>query len=141
MKLCLDGIRDAESRRQWQNAGYTLPAFDIEKMRENTLKGCRWVHFGSGNIFRAFLAARMQDLLDKGLEDTGILVGEAFDWEMLDDAYDKFDNLSIDVTLKSDGTVGKAVVASVAQALRCSPAREADWARFCQVFTSPASRW
>lgn len=138
MKLCLDGIRDAESRRQWQNAGYTLPAFDIEKMRENTLKGCRWVHFGSGNIFRAFLAARMQDLLDKGLEDTGILVGEAFDWEMLDDAYDKFDNLSIDVTLKSDGTVGKAVVASVAQALRCSPAREADWARFCQVFTSPA---
>lgn len=105
MKLCLDAIRDASSRRQWEAAGYTLPSFDIEKMRRNTLESCRWVHFGSGNIFRAFLAARMQDLLDKGLADTGILVGEAFDWEMLDDAYDKFDNLSIDVTLKSDGTV------------------------------------
>ena len=138
MKLCLDAIRDASSRRQWEAAGYTLPSFDIEKMRRNTLESCRWVHFGSGNIFRAFLAARMQDLLDKGLADTGILVGEAFDWEMLDDAYDKFDNLSIDVTLKSDGTVGKSVVVSVAQALRCSPERKDDWARFCQVFTSPA---
>jgi len=136
MKLCLNSIKDASSRKAWENAGYELPNYDIEKMRENTLKSCKWVHFGSGNIFRAFLAARMQDLLNKGIEDTGILVGEAFDWEMLDDAYDKFDNIGIDVTLKSDGTVQKAIVASVAQALRCSPQRVDDWARFCQVFTS-----
>ncbi len=137
MKLCLNSIKDASLRKEWKDAGYDLPNYDIEKMRENTLRACKWVHFGSGNIFRAFLAARMQDLLNKGIEDTGILVGEAFDWEMLDQGYDKFDNLSIDVTLKSDGTVQKAVVASVAQALRCSPKREADWKRFCEVFTSP----
>ncbi len=138
MKLCLNSINDASLRKEWSKAGYDLPNYDIEKMRENTLKNCKWVHFGSGNIFRAFLAARMQDLLNKGIEDTGILVGEAFDWEMIDLAYDKFDNLSIDVTLKSDGTVQKSVVASVAQALRCSPKREDDWKRFCQVFTSPS---
>ena len=115
MKLCLNSIKDASSRKEWENAGYELPNYDVEKMRENTLKSCKWVHFGSGNIFRAFLATRMQDLLNKGIEDTGILVGEAFDWEMLDDAYDKFDNIGIDVTLKSDGTVQKSIVASVAQ--------------------------
>ena len=137
MKLSLAGISGNANRSQWEKAGYLLPTYDIEKMRANTLKSCHWVHFGSGNIFRAFLAARMQDLLNKGIANTGILVGEAFDWEMLDAAYDKYDNLSIDVTLKSDGTICKEVVASVAQALRCSPKREADWARFCEVFRSP----
>ena len=137
MKLSLAGISGNANRAQWEKAGYILPKYDIEKMRENTLKACHWVHFGSGNIFRAFLAARMQNLLDKGIADTGIVVGEAFDWEMLDAAYDKYDNLSIDVTLKSDGTICKDVVASVAQAIRCSTQRKEDWARFCQIFKSP----
>lgn len=137
MKLDLASLECSACRAQWEKAGYELPKFNIEKMRQETASSCRWVHFGSGNIFRAFLAARMQDLLDQGLADTGIVVGEGFDWEMIDVAYDKFDDLSIGITLKGDGSVDKRIVASVAEAYKCSPQNAAEWKRFCEIFRSP----
>ncbi|MDR0525247.1 MAG: mannitol dehydrogenase family protein, partial [Spirochaetaceae bacterium] len=48
-----------------------LPRFDRAAMVQATKTGPRWVHFGAGNIFRAFLTALQQDLLDQGLEKTG----------------------------------------------------------------------
>ena len=35
--------------------GYRLPQYDIDAMRENTHKAPTWLHFGAGNLFRAFL--------------------------------------------------------------------------------------
>lgn len=137
MKLGLAGISTPSLRREWEAAGYSLPLFDIMKMREKTKSACRWVHFGAGNIFRAFLGARMQELLDKGLADSGIVVGEGFDWEMIDEAYSKFDNLSVVVTLKSDGAVGKTVVGSIAEAWKCSSQRKEEWGRMRDVFRNP----
>ena len=137
MKLNISSITCPESAEQWTAKGYRLPGYDIEKVRENTLKACRWVHFGGGNIFRIFLAARMQDLLDKGLADSGIIVGEGFDPEVVEKGYAPYDNLNINVTLKADGTMDKEVCASVADAVVCSTQRP-EWKRFVEIFTNPA---
>lgn len=138
VKLNLESITNPALRREWEQAGYKLPHFDVMAMREKTAENCRWVHFGSGNIFRAYLGAKMQDLLDRQLAEEGIVVGEGFDWEMIEKGYHKFDNLSIDVTLKGDGTVEKRILASIAEALRCSTQLPAEWERMSDIFCNPA---
>ena len=137
MKLDLGSITNAESRKQWIEKGYKLPEFDIAKMRENTKAACKWVHFGGGYIFRIFLATRMQDLLNKGLADSGIVVGEGFDAEVVEKGYAPYDNINVNVTLKAEGTVEKEVCASVAEAMVCSTQRP-EWKRFVEIFTNPA---
>lgn len=137
MKLQLSSINDSKSRKEWENLGYDLPKFDIQAMREKTFKACKWVHFGGGNIFRAFISARLQDLLNQGLEDTGIIVGEGFDPEVVEESYNKVDNLCVNVVLKADGTVDKQVLASVAKAMVCSTQNPQQWKEFVRIFTSP----
>ena len=135
MKLCL---KDLKNTKAWEDAGIKLPQFDVEKMKEATKKNCKWVHFGAGNIFRGFPAARMQDLLEAGLADTGIVVGEGFDYQIIDDIYDKYDNLCLMCTLKSNRTFDARVIASVAQAYRCCPDYKEDLEALKNCFRNPA---
>ena len=130
MKLNLGSLND---KTWWQEKNYTLPQYDIAKVRENTLARPEWVHFGAGNIFRAFLGAVDQRLLNQGLTDTGICVFEGFDTEIIAKAYRPFDNLSVGVTLIGTGSVRKEVIASVAESLTV-----ADNARMEEIFTSPS---
>ena len=67
MKLTLEGI---SSRSEWE--GYKLPNYDIPAMCEETKEHPVWMHFGSGNIFRAFLCSAAQSLLDKAAKQTEI---------------------------------------------------------------------
>lgn len=113
MKLNLDSLKD----QAFASHGYRMPGFDIAAMRERTRKAPTWVHFGAGNILRAFPCVLAQRLLDQGAMDTGMIVVESYDEEIIDKAFTPFDNLCLAVSLKSDGTVEKRVVASVAEAL------------------------
>lgn len=45
---------------EWKEKGYELPSFDVEAVRKKTYENPTWVHFGAGNIFRAFPAAVLQ---------------------------------------------------------------------------------
>ncbi|MDR0589219.1 MAG: mannitol dehydrogenase family protein, partial [Spirochaetaceae bacterium] len=110
--------RDLQDRLPWEKAGFLLPQFDREAMIRATEITPKWVHFGAGNIFRAFPAALQQTLLDQGIEQTGIIVAEGYDGEIIDRAFLPYDNLSLAVTLKADGTIEKRVIASIARALR-----------------------
>ncbi len=130
MKLC---ISDLKNKHIWQNKGYELPDFDIEKVRENTLEAPMWLHFGAGNIFRAFPAALQQTLLNEGLSDKGIIVCESYDEEIIEKAYVPFDNLSLLVTLKADGTVDKKIIASITHAMVAEDSME----ELEKIFTSP----
>jgi len=65
LKLNEEGIKNAA---EWTEKGYTLPAFDREKMVVRTAESPRWVHFGAGNIFRAFQCAAAQKLLESGAD-------------------------------------------------------------------------
>ena len=109
---------ELKNKSQWEKAGITLPVFDRDAMIAATAKTPEWVHFGAGNIFRAFPAALAQNLLEKGFLKTGIVVAEGYDGEIIDKCFTPFDNLCVMVTLKSDGTTDKKVIASVASAYR-----------------------
>jgi fructuronate reductase len=103
-------------RDEWSR-DYHIPSYDREMVRQNTAKAPIWLHFGAGNIFRAFIAAAMDRLLEQGQSDRGILVCEDFDKELIERAYKPFDNISLAVTLKSDGTIEKRVIGSVTEAV------------------------
>ena len=59
---------------EWEAKGYQLPKFDIQALREKTAKEPTWVHFGGGNIFRAFPAAILNDALNTGKYNRGVIV-------------------------------------------------------------------
>lgn len=113
MRLSLQGLASPE----WAQNGYLLPAFDVQAMRRRTLDNPRWAHFGAGNILRAFPAVLCQKLLESGDMDSGISVVECYDEEIIDRAFAPYDNLTLAVSLKSDGRLEKRVVASIAEAL------------------------
>ncbi|WP_161979306.1 mannitol dehydrogenase family protein [Streptococcus sp. S784/96/1] len=97
--------------------GYQVPKFDVTNMRVRTQQHPEWIHFGAGNIFRAFLASAHQSLLNQNLVDTGIIVVEGYDYEIIDYLVAN-DGLTINVTLKQDGTVDKELLASVAENIK-----------------------
>ena len=122
---------------EWEQKGYELPKFDIKAVREKTAKEPTWVHFGGGNIFRAFPAAILNDALNTGKYDRGVIVAETFDFEVIDKAYTPYDNLSLCVNLCSDGSIEKKVIASVTEALKADP-QFPDWNRLVEIFRNPS---
>ena len=121
---------------EWEQKGYELPKFDIKALREKTRKEPTWVHFGGGNIFRAFPAAILNEALNTGKYDRGVIVAETFDYEVIDKAYAPYDNLSLAVSLCSDGNIVKKVIASVTEALKADYQFD-DWKRLIEIFKSP----
>ena len=127
-----------EQQAQWVEAGIRLPAFDVDAMRRETAERPEWVHFGAGNIFRAFIAASHQTLLEQGLCKTGIIAAETYDPEVVDVFYTPHDNLFLDVSISGTGAFDLTLVASVVEALVGDPAVKADWQRLLAVFASPS---
>ena len=123
---------------EWKEKGYELPSFDVEAVRKKTYENPTWVHFGAGNIFRAFPAAVLQKALDSGKYDRGVVVVEGFDYEIIDKAYRPYDNLSLLVVLKSDGTIQKQVIASVTESLKADKGFADDWKRLEDIFENPS---
>lgn len=132
MKLNLQGI--ISDRKQWEEKGYHLPEYDILKTAEATKEHPFWIHFGAGNLFRAFHARVVQEMLNEGVLDRGLIVAEGFDYEIIEKMYAPHDNLGIVATLKSDGTIDKSVVASVAEALPLDCGNEEAYDRLREIF-------
>ena len=81
MKLNNKGL---ENKNAWEAAGYALPQYDREAVAARTKQNPFWIHFGAGNIFRAFQANVVQDLLNKGDLDRGLVVAEGYDYEIVE---------------------------------------------------------
>ena len=128
MKLSLEGITRTS---EWES-GYELPRFDIPEMVKRTKAAPTWLHMGAGNIFRIFVAAVQQDLLEKGLTDTGIIVYETYDEEIISKVFAPYDNLTLGVTLNANGGMEKRVIASVANAFA------SDMERLAQIIANPS---
>ena len=126
-----------QNTAEWEAKGYELPKFNTKEVREKTAKEPTWVHFGGGNIFRAFPAAILNDALNTGKYDRGVIVAETFDFEVIDKAYAPYNNLSLLVSLQSTGTIEKKVIASVTEALKADPQFE-DWKRLVEIFKNPS---
>lgn len=136
MKLTLNGIQ--AGRAAYEAAGYGLPAFDYETIKKNTYERPVWIHFGAGNIFRAFQANVVQNLLNEGVMDTGLIAAEGYDYEIIEKSNRPHDNLSILATLKADNTVEKTVVASIMESLVLDSGNEKEFARLQEIFAAPS---
>jgi len=131
MRLNSESLKDHDF---WEKAGIALPRFDRYAMIASTRKTPKWVHFGAGNIFRVFPAALAQSLLEQGIETTGIIVAEGYDGEIIDKCFTAFDNLTLLVTLKSDGVTEKKIIASAARAVRM----DTELSALKEIFVNPS---
>ena len=136
MKLSMREIQ--ENRQEWLDHGYRLPEYDIAAVHAATKAAPEWIHFGAGNIFRAFIATFVQQLLNEGKLNKGLIVAEGYDYEIIDKAYAPYGNLSLLVSLKSTGDIEKKVIGSVVESLKADYQFEEHWARLCDIFRKPS---
>lgn len=136
MELTLNGLQ--KDRQAFEEAGYRLPTFDHSKVMEKTTSSPVWIHFGAGNIFRAFQCNVVQNLLNEGVLDTGLIAAEGYDYEIIEKMNRPHDNLSILATLKADNTVEKTIVASIMESLILDSTDEEQFGRLKEIFCAPS---
>ncbi len=135
MKLNYAGIQD---KAAWAAAGIRLPQYDWVTMAAKTSAAPTWVHFGAGNIFRGFIAALQQRLLNEGLVSSGIVAAETFDYDIIRKIYEPCDSMTLNVALKADGSTDMEVIASIARGL-CADCNDVDhWAQLKRCFENPS---
>lgn len=132
MKLSTEGLKN---QQEWLEKGYHLPQYDRAAMIAETRENPVWVHFGAGNIFRAFQANLAQRLLEEGSAKTGITVCEGFDYEIVEKQYRPHDDLSVLVTLKADGTIEKSVIGSIGESTILDSENDAEYTRLKEIFS------
>lgn len=135
LNLSNEGLKNKQA---WNEKGYKTWSYDREAVTKETLKNPEWIHFGAGNIFRAFQAALLEELLNKGIEKTGLIAAEGFDYEIIEKMYRPHDNLGIAVTLKASGSIDKAVIGSIVESLTVNPEASADYDRLKKIFRAPS---
>lgn len=136
MELTLSGLQN--DRQAFEAAGYKLPTFDHAKVLEKTAAHPTWIHFGAGNIFRAFQCNVVQNLLNEGVLDTGLIAAEGYDYEIIEKMNRPHNNLSILATLKADNTVEKTIVGSIMESLILDSDNEDQYGRLKEIFATPS---
>lgn len=114
-----------------------LPTFDMETVERNTEQTPQWIHFGAGNIFRGFIARINHNILEKGAGTTGIVAVDTFDFDIIDQIYTDYDNLTLLVRLKADGENEKEVVAGVSKAYKANHKFE-EYEKVVAIFENPS---
>lgn len=132
-------LSQLERKADWTAAGVKLPEYDVQAMIKETKENPVWLHFGAGNIFRGFTAVLQQRLLELGIEKSGIVAGDtSSNYSLIDMIYKPFDNLTLLVGLKPDGTTEKEIIASVGDSIKADIGDEEELARMKAVFTNPS---
>ena len=124
------------SRDELTKMGVKLPAFDVDATRAAGAHQPVWIHFGGGNLYRAFHAEVAQDVMDAGALDRGVVVVETFSPFTIDEVYAPYDENILQVIMHEDGALEERVLASTAASFFCNPKRPDDYARVQQYFES-----
>ena len=126
MKLNKETLKD---RDLWESKGYKLPAYDRAAMIEKTKANPTWLHFGAGNIFKALHGMAAERLLNEGVLERGVIAVER-----RDNGGEKYDDLSVVVTLKSNGSVDKNILGAIAETAYLYGGE----ARLTEIFCQPS---
>ncbi len=118
-----------KNRAEWEAKGYQLPQYDREAMVERTKAAPTWLHFGAGNIFKALHGMAAQRLLNEGILDKGIIAVER-----KNAGGEKYDDLAVVVTLKSNGSVEKNILGALAETCYLYGGEE----RLAEIFRCPS---
>jgi fructuronate reductase len=136
--LLLLGKEELKTKKaQFAEIGIKTPEYDFEKVWEATKKEPIWLHFGGGNLFRAFHSVLQQHLIEKNETAKGIIVVSTFNDALVEKVYHPYDNLSLDVVMKADGTLDMEAVASVAESIATYSGAE-SWERLKAIFRKPS---
>lgn len=135
MKLSIESMKKEASL--WEQAGIKLPVYDVEATAEKTKREPTWIHFGAGNIFRGYIAGLLDELLNKGEADTGLIAAETFDYDIADKIYRPYDNLTLMATLLPDGSTRNKVIASIADCIKADFSNKEEIERLKAMFCSP----
>lgn len=136
MKLNYIGLQDPTP---WAEANITLPSFDWPAMVEATATAPNWVHFGSGNLFRGYIARLHHDLLEKGGTKAGIIACDSSaGYDLYESVFVPHDAMTLLVALKGEGTIEKSVIASLGMGVRANPAFGADFDKLKTAFANPS---
>jgi fructuronate reductase len=128
------GIKELRVKKaQFAEMGIKTPEYDFEQVWEATKREPIWLHFGGGNLFRAFHSVLQQHLIEKNETDKGIIVVSTFDDGLIQKIYHPYDNLSLDVVMKADGSLDMEVIASVAESIATYSGPE-SWKRLMEIF-------
>lgn len=130
MRLTLKGIEEGV----FLEKDYRMPRFDIPAVRARTERAPLWLHFGTGNLVRAFPAVLCQRLIEAGLVDSGMILVKCSDDDAVEKVFAPHDCLTLAVSLRGDGTMTKRVVASIASVLSWP----ANWERLGNYFAQPS---
>ena len=133
MVLSNSGIQDKE---KWLGLGYQLPLYNRAAVTKATKEHPYWLHFGAGNIFRAFQARAVENLLNAGEIDRGLIVAEGYDSEIIEKIDIPHDSLNLLATLKANGSITKQVIGSVVESLLLNQEHEKHFARLKEIFTA-----
>lgn len=117
--------------------GVRLPTYDVAALKQAGVEQPVWIHFGGGNLYRAFHAQIAQDLADKGLLTRGVVVAETFRPFTLDEVYGPYNYDILQVVMNADGTLDERVLAVTAGGVFANSRRPEDLARAKRYFESP----
>lgn len=138
MQLNENGLKN---RAEWEKRGYETHKYNRLEMIKKTRENPYWVHFGAGNIFRAFHADIANKLLDEGMSDSGITaidrgitVVEGYDYEIIEKKYRSHDDYTILVVLKADGSVDKKIIGSIGESIILDSNRDDEFNRLKEIF-------
>ncbi|HOB36917.1 MAG TPA: mannitol dehydrogenase family protein [Candidatus Avimonas sp.] len=135
MQLC---DKDLNQSKEWLEKGYQLPRYSRPEMCAYTRENPIWLHFGAGNLFRGFIVSLQDELLNKGVAQSGIVACESYDIEMVEKVLKPCDNLCLQVVLNADGTIEKRVLGSIADSISANSSDSEEWGKLKSYFCSPS---
>ena len=126
-----------DSKDELERMGVDLPRFDVAAVREAGKKQPVWIHFGGGNLYRAFHAEIAQNLADAGELKRGVVVTEVFSPFTVENVYAPYNCDSLQVIMNPDGTLAERILASTADAVFANPSNPVGYGRVKAYFESP----
>ena len=126
-----------DDKEALQAAGVELPHYDVASVKAEGTKNPKWIHFGGGNLFRAFHAELAHELANRHELDAGVIVCDTHDDSVVNSIYRPYDNNILEVIMEADGTLQKKLLTIVSAAYYAVPGT-ADYETVATYFENPS---